>query len=291
MAVSDDAGSDTAADTTDPHPAGPLARRPVTVALAALGLVGAVRVAEVFLGRPWTTGVLVWSTLAATVAGVALLVFHAGRPRSLLPRRQTTTRAVLAGGIAVLGVQAAAHGLQVVATGLAGLDGAIVVEALNPVTNTDTALGLYLLVGVGLTAVGEELLFRGALLRAFERRGSFHVANVCQAGLFGIWHMAWPLAFLAGPYESPVALPVLAVGTVCVTGLVGAVFGLLVRASGTLWTAVLAHVVHNGVAVFVHVRAAGIDRSQALSPGLVLGYAVVAWLVWRHWQGPLFEDL
>jgi membrane protease YdiL (CAAX protease family) len=152
-------------------------------------------------------------------------------------------------------------------------------------------LARYVVVGVCLTAVGEELLFRGGVLRAFEGRLPFHGANLAQAGLFGLWHLAWPLTLAVGPAEPPVALPVLALGTVLVTGLVGVVFGMLTRATETLWTPVLAHLVHNGVAVVVHVRAAGVDRAGVLSPVLVLGYAVLAWLVWRRFEGRLFETV
>jgi len=274
---------------TEPgEPTGPSRSAPVVV-LVAVSVVGGIRLLEVVAGGTPGTGVLVWSTSSAALVGAALVWSSAGRDVRTVPS-PSTPRALLVGGLAVVGVQALAHALQAGAVALGGGEPVVAVEGVNPVTKTDAGLGQYLLVGVCLTAAGEELLFRGGALRALQRRLTFHRANLAQAGLFGLWHLAWPLTLALGPAEPPVALPVLALGTVLVTGLVGVVFGMLARATGTLWTPVLAHMVHNGVAVFVHVRAAGIDRASVLSPVLVLGYAVLAWLVWRRFEGPLFDD-
>jgi len=278
--VSDESSPPESAGTPDPRPG---------VVLVAVFAVGGVRFLEVVLGNAPATGAPVWSTSLAALVGTVLVWSTIGESARSVPPPSTAARALLVGGLAVAGVQAFAHSLQAGAVALGGTDPTVAVEGINPVTKTDSGLARYVHLGVCLTAVGEELLFRGAALRAFEGRLSFHGANLAQAGLFGLWHLAWPLTLAVGPAEPPVALPVLALGTLLVTGLVGVVFGMLARATGTLWTPVLAHLVHNGVAVVVHVRAAGVDRAGVLSPALVLGYALLAWLVWRRFEGPLFE--
>jgi len=263
---------------------------PPLVLVAVLAVSG-IRLLEILVGNAPATGVLVWSTSVTALVGAVFVWSTIGENARSVPSLSTATHALLVGGLAVASVQTLAHALQVGAVALGGGEMVVAVEAVNPVTKTDAGLARYVLVGVCLTAVGEELLFRGAILRTFERRLPFHGANLAQAGLFGLWHLAWPLTLAVGPADPPVALPVLAVGTVLVTGLVGVVFGMLARSTGTLWTPVLAHFVHNGVAVVVHVRAAGVDRAGVLSPALVLGYALLAWLVWRRFEGPLFETV
>lgn len=259
---------------------------PSSWALLAIGAAGLARGLEVLAGGFRPAGVLPVSTgvaLALALVGVALW-----NPASPAPGRYSRgrrlRRAIVLGGLCVLGIQALAHLLQVVAVALASTAPTLLVEGLNPVTGSDRYVGVYLAVGVVLAALAEELLFRGLLLGTLARRLSFHRANAVQGALFGCWHLAWPLALAVGPLEAPVALPILAAGTVLVTGLVGAVFGAFVRRTATLWTAVLAHVLHNGVAVFVHVRAAGVDRADVLAPALVVGYATLAWVVWRRWE-------
>jgi membrane protease YdiL (CAAX protease family) len=290
---------------------GPIRRRPAVAALFVLGVVVAVRTVEVLagvhrdLGAPAATPVLA-ITLGGALWGIGSngggqvdhgsdaggqvgTDGHDGRVgrsvgavrRAISPGQRPVVRALLVGGVGVLSAQAVAHALQVGALAVGGAEGGLVLAAENPATKSTAAEAVagYLLWGVLLTAAGEELLFRGALLSALSTRLSFGWANAVQAALFGCWHLAWPLAILVGPSEPPVSLAVYAVGLLLVTGVVGGAFGVLARATGTLWTPVLAHLIHNGVAVFVHVRAGGIDHGAVLSPALVAGYAGLAGLV------------
>lgn len=249
---------------------------PAGWALLAVGTAGLARGAEVVAGGGTRTGVLAASTAVALLLG-ALAYRRATAARvARPPEARRLGLAVLVGGLGGLAVQAGAHALQVLALALTGRSTTVVVTGINPATGTGRHLATYLVVGVLLAALAEELLFRGAVRRAAVHRWGGRRGNAVQAGLFGLWHLAWPLALALGPLDPPVALPVLAVGTVLVTGVVGAIFGVLVRATGTLWTPILAHVVHNGVAVFVHVRAGGTDRAGVLAPALIVGYVALA---------------
>ena len=81
-----------------------------------------------------------------------------------------------------------------------------------------------------LQAFSQEVQFRGLLLGALERTMSPRWANVCQAAVFGLAH----LAISYGGPEAPF---------VPITFLVGLAFGWLVRRTNSLWPAVIIHAV------------------------------------------------
>lgn len=257
-------------------------RRPVAAALAAVGVAAAGRTLEVLTGVHEVVGAPVASPVLALLAGAVVYRATDAPSAGFAVDRSAVVCALAVGGLGVLAVQAVAHGLEVAVLSVLGGDPALVIEGESPSTkSTATAqVVAYLLFGVLLTAVAEELLFRGAVLDALAGRLDFWRANAVQAGLFGAWHLAWPLAVALGPFEPPVPMPVYALGFVLVPAVVGGVLGVLVRATGTLWTAVLAHALHNGVALFVHVR--GGVRGSALSASLVAGYALLAWWAWSR---------
>lgn len=276
-AVASDSGTAAAA-----WPTAAVRKRPLAAALGAVALLGAVRAVEVLAGLH-RLGALVASSLFALAAAVWLARALLAAPFGGSPA--TTRRAFIVGG-GVVAVQALAHLLQVGALAAAGQQPLLVVGAVNPATKATGAgqVGIYLLFGVLIAAIGQELLFRGVLLRTLARRLSFWPANAVQAVAFGGWHLAWPLAVATTGAVAPVSLSVYAVGTVAVTGLVGGVYAVLARATGTLWTAVLAHVLHNLSAVVLHVRTPnGADHGAVLSPALVVGYVALAWAARVRW--------
>jgi membrane protease YdiL (CAAX protease family) len=79
-----------------------------------------------------------------------------------------------------------------------------------------------------LQAFSQEVQFRGLLLGALERTMSPRWANVSQAAVFGLAH----LAISYGGPEAPF---------VPITFLVGLAFGWLVRRTNSLWPAVIIH--------------------------------------------------
>lgn len=260
-----------------------LGRHPVGTALAAVGVAAAGRTLAVLVGVHETVGAPVVSPVLALLAsGVAY--WTAGRPGVGFARDRAAFARALAVGSAVLAVQAVAHGLEVAALSVAGVDPALVLAGESPTTGSTAPVpvGAFLLFGVLLTALGEELLFRGALLGTLAERVGFWRANAAQAALFGAWHLAWPLAVALGPFEPRVPMAVYALGFVLVPAVVGGVLGVLVRATGTLWTGVLVHAIHNGAVLFVHVRGAGVEVS-VLSAALVAGYAVLGGWAWWRW--------
>jgi uncharacterized protein len=99
---------------------------------------------------------------------------------------------------------------------------------------TSTIYGLLynlLLIAV-IPAIGEELLFRGALQKLFQNwSGNIHI---------GIWIAAFIFSALHGQFYG--FLPRM---------LLGAMFGYLFVWSGSLWLPIFAHFVNNGTAVIV----------------------------------------
>lgn len=92
------------------------------------------------------------------------------------------------------------------------------------------AVGVYTVI---LASVGEELIFRGVTLRAFERAGcSFWVANILQAVLFGIFHYN----FIQGVYAF----------------ILGMVIGYVVELYGTLYAGIVLHMIFNLIGSYLY---------------------------------------
>jgi len=100
-------------------------------------------------------------------------------------------------------------------------------------TTTLEGLLLNLFMVALLASLGEELLFRGVLLRLFnDLLKNVHVAVWLSAILFSMFHLQF-FGFL----------PRLALGVI---------FGYLLVWSGSLWVPVIAHFINNGAAVLVY---------------------------------------
>ena len=88
-----------------------------------------------------------------------------------------------------------------------------------------------LLVIALITAIGEELTFRGVLQQALTRRCNVHVAVFLSAFIFSFIHFQF-YGFLPRMF-------------------LGLLLGYLFYYSGSLWTSILMHFVNNGAAVVV----------------------------------------
>ena len=102
---------------------------------------------------------------------------------------------------------------------------------------------LWLLPACSLQAAAQELGFRGLLLGALERGSSPGLANLGQALLFGLGH-------IAVQYEGP------ALAFVPVTVGLGLLFGTVTQRTGSLWPAIVVHAL------------ADISVTVAIVPGL-----------------------
>jgi len=164
-----------------------------------------------------------WSSVAQAAGTllIALVAWRAVAPewRPALRMRRLGARGLAAG---VIG------SVVLIGLGLAVPAGLLGRVALQPV-----ALGRdfpFLGPANALQAFAQEVQFRGLLLGALERTMSPRWANVSQAAVFGLAH----LAISYGGPEAPF---------VPITFLVGLGFGWLVRRTSSLWPAVIIHAV------------------------------------------------
>jgi len=112
-------------------------------------------------------------------------------------------------------------------------------------------------------AFAEEILFRGYILRAFEKSTGIILAVIFSSLIFAIFHLQLtnllPLATL------------------------GAVMGLLTWLSGSIWPAVLAHFINNGAAVllgtFMPDRAFAEMSPDVLPPIWMLALSIVLTII------------
>lgn len=270
---------------------GTIRRRPLPATVAILAALAAVRAVDVLvLDLHVLLGTLAPSAVAMLCVGASLgAAVDRDGVASLSLDRRSLSAALLVGGVGGAAVQVAARATEGAALAVRGVEPVLVVRAENPATVTTDPLhvGAYLVFGVLVTAVGEELFFRRVVLGSLARRRSFWRANALHAVLFGAWHFAWPLAYAVGPMEPYPPVPVYALGLLWVTTTVGLLYGWLVRTTGTLWTTVLLHLLHNAAVVVLHVRTIGGDvRGSAVAASLLVGYLLLAlWAQRRYGCG------
>ena len=167
-----------------------------------------------------------FAVLGAVASLGGVLLVARGRTRRLLGAGRWGARRTLATGVLL------AVGLRLVVFAIARAGGSSptpepTIEMLESVQQT-FGLSANLLWAALLTPIAEEILFRGILREAFATRLGDRLANVAQAALFGLAH--------AHPILSPAFF------------LLGLAAGRVTQASGSLRTALVAHVLINAFA-------------------------------------------
>lgn len=139
----------------------------------------------------------------------------------------------------------------------------------------------FYLFGQIVNAFMEEAIFRGLMLPHLMRRFSFWKANALQAFLFGLAHLVFPLgSWVGGQATSGKALAE-ASSLLVFTTIGGLVFGYLYYRTGSLWTAVFAHLLDNAIGLFLHIQT--VDRLNAETDILMLasvGFLALLILAW-----------
>lgn len=113
-------------------------------------------------------------------------------------------------------------------------------------------LGLSILVGNVINSFMEEGLFRGVLITHLGSRLSLGKANLIQAGLFGLWHIALPIRdYLDGQMA---ALTMVGISAVYIlgSGLIGLAWGYFYQKTNSLWTSWTAHTLNNATLNLLH---------------------------------------
>jgi membrane protease YdiL (CAAX protease family) len=170
-------------------------------------------------------GQLLWTLLA--LGGAALLPGGSLAARLRLgPGRLGVTRIA----VAALGFLALSHALHGIVVWLGWLDGSSLAELQERVRRASPAHPSLVLLAIGLApAIGEELLFRGFLLRLLSLRWPGAPAVLGSAAVFGAAHL--------DPVHGPAAFAL------------GAYLAALTVAAGSLRPALLCHALNNTLAV------------------------------------------
>ncbi len=104
-------------------------------------------------------------------------------------------------------------------------------EMIEDFLRTDGIVWFGLLNIALIPAICEELLFRGYILRAFEKSWGPIVAILISGLIFGMFHIQ--------------------LGNIFPLATLGIILALMTWLSGTLWPAIIAHFINNGAAVLV----------------------------------------
>lgn len=104
-------------------------------------------------------------------------------------------------------------------------------EMIEDFLSTDGIIWFGLLNIALVPAICEELLFRGYILRAFEKSWGPIVAVLISGLIFGMFHIQ--------------------LGNILPLATLGVILALMTWLSGTIWPAVVAHFINNGAAVLV----------------------------------------
>jgi membrane protease YdiL (CAAX protease family) len=107
---------------------------------------------------------------------------------------------------------------------------------------TSDLLGI--LVGVSLSPISEEILFRGFFLNRLNESFSFWIANVISALLFAAVHMPYWL--------SKNGLSAHVIKDLLNVFLLGCLFGWVMKKSNSLWPAIGAHIANNFLSGLIH---------------------------------------
>lgn len=154
----------------------------------------------------------------------------------------------------------------------------------RPIWTPLILLAIAVLLRVVVNSFMEEGLFRGIMLTHFRVRLSPWRANVLQAVLFGLWHLAWPIRRLvAGRIDLAAALSQ-SIVIVLGSSISGLAWGYLLLKTDNLWAPWIAHTINNSTLNLLHIRTIdGLDADAiVLNAVMVLG--LVALLLWtRLW--------
>jgi membrane protease YdiL (CAAX protease family) len=197
-------------------------------------------------GGMYVTG-LMWCPAIAAI----LTCILTGRPVASLGWRWGQWRYQVASYFIPLGYATATYAI-VWATGLGGFYNTAFVSHLMSRFGTATpgaAIALYLLFGgtVGMvfscvTALGEEIGWRGFLVPELAKRTSFTGTALITGAIWSVWH--YPVLLFADYNAGTEAWYGVACFTVMVLG-ISFVFAWMRLKSGSLWTGVLLHASHN----------------------------------------------
>jgi len=204
-------------------------------------------------------------------------------------------KAFLIGGLSLLILYTSLYAIQFYRLGLAEEAPRLVFAAIDPRTEMLGGLSftLFRLLGQVFNAFTEESIFRGVVLPHLMQKLGFWKANVGPAILFGLAHLVFPLSDWASG-QAPAGQAAAEAMTLLVFATVGGlVFGYLYYRTGSLWTALFAHVLDNAIGRSFHIQTASrfnaeTDIMLIASLGLI-GLMLLAWVVSKRSNLPTLK--
>lgn len=231
--------------------------RPIGVSLALFFVVVALRYTEVFAPG---LGVLPDKTIVSKVLGFIFVLVYLWVLRkpigSIGLHSRSLNKALLIGGLSLLILYTTLYAIQFYRLSTVGETPQLVFAAIDKGTGAMAGLffTLFLLFGQFVNALMEESIFRGIMLPHLMLRFSFWKANALQAVLFGLAHLVWPLSSWVSGRATAGEAASEAVALLIFTTVGGLVFGYLYYRTGSLWTAVVAHLIDNSISLFFHIQ-------------------------------------
>lgn len=142
-------------------------------------------------------------------------------------------------------------------------------EMIEDFLSTDGIIWFGLLNIALVPAFCEEILFRGYILRAFEKSWGPILAVIVSGLIFGMFHIQ--------------------LGNILPLATLGVVLGLMTWLSGTIWPAVVAHFINNGAAVLVgsqypellfqEMTAETLPPVWVLVGSVIFTFSIVYWMI------------
>jgi membrane protease YdiL (CAAX protease family) len=269
---------------------------PIIVSLAFFLVVVALRLIDLFVLR---LDKLPDQTIFSRVIGFLLVLGYLRLLRKSLGsiglHAKNIDKAFLVGGLSLLLLYATLYAVQFYRLSLAGEAPRLLFGAIDKEIGAMAGLSftLFRLVGQFFNALMEELIFRGVILPHLMLRFPFWKANALQAFLFGLAHLVFPLnSWASGQATAGEAAAEAAFLLVSAT-VGGLVFGYLYYRTGSLWTAVLAHLIDNVIGRFFHLQTmsrlnAETDIMMLASLGFI-GLVILAWAISRRSSLPTLK--
>jgi CAAX protease family protein len=258
--------------------------RPIVVSLAFFLVVVALRSIEVFVLK---LDALPDKTIVSRVLGFLLVLGYLWVLRKPLGsiglHARNFDKAFLIGGLSLVILFVALYGVQFYLLSTAGETPRLAFAAFDEKTGAMGGLFFtwFRLFGQIVNAFMEEGIFRGVMLPHLMRRFRFWQANALQAFLFGLAHLVWPLSSWVRGQATAGEAAAEAVSLLVLTTVGGLVFGYLYYRTGSLWTAVFAHLIDNVIGLFFHIQT--VSRLNAETDILMLasfGFVALVILAW-----------
>jgi CAAX protease family protein len=270
--------------------------QPITISLAFFLVVVALRSIDLFVLR---LDALPDKTIVSRVLGFLLVLGYLRVLRkpisSIGLHARNFDKAFLIGGLSLITLYAALYGIQFYRLSASGETPRLVFAAIN---NETGAMGglfftLFYLFGQIVNAFMEEGIFRGVMLPHLMRRFRFWQANALQAFLFGLAHLVWPLSSWVRGHATAGEAAAEAVSLLVFATVGGLVFGYLYYRTGSLWTAVFAHLIDNVIGLFFHIQTVSSLNAETeiimLSRIGFLALVILAWIVAKRSNLPTLK--